>query len=86
MSQQVKTSFLAFKASGTKFSTNLTFSLLTILIAKDGIQDVTNIAASEKKDVYAALVRRLMADEGDSRSISDGIEVPSGKGVNWMQH
>jgi hypothetical protein len=56
------------------------------LIAKHSIQDVSKVATPEKKHFHVVLVKRLMADEGDGRSIADGVEVSRRKGMNWMQH
>lgn len=57
---------------------------VTVLITKHSIQDITNVATSEKKDVNSFVVRGLMADEGDGGSVADGVEVPGRKRVDWM--
>lgn len=58
----------------------------TGLVAKDCVQNVASIATAEEEQVGRCCPGGLVTEEGDSRSVPDGIEVARVKGVNRSQH
>ena len=57
-----------------------------MLVAKDGVQDVANVATPEKKYLSGFILRRLMSDKRYSWCIADGVKEARMKGMNRCQH
>jgi hypothetical protein len=62
------------------------FIVRTLLIAKDCVQDVANVATPKEKYLGGFVLRGLMSDKRYSRCIADGVEEARRKGMNRCQH
>jgi hypothetical protein len=59
---------------------------LTGLVAKHAVQNVTSVAASQEEHVDHFFSGSLVTEEGNSRSIPNGVEVARVQSVNRGQH